>query len=316
MAHSSRRQFLQAAGGMLAATTLPLGCEKKQEAQKPSPWTGFKYAMCNESMKELPWAEQCKIVGDAGYTGIEIASFTLVKEGVQEITPEKRKEMNQTMQDNGLECVGLHWLLAPPPAGLHFTTPDAAVRQKTVEYLDALIDFSGDLGGPYMIFGSPKQRNTMGISKEEAKKYFADGLAKVADHAQKRGVKILIEHLGSSQTDVVNTLAEAMEIAQMVNHPAIQIMFDFHNTEDETEPLDVLIRRYYENIYHVHVQEMDGKHLGKGNAINEYVKSFQLLKDLKYDKWVSLEVFDFTPGGQIIAQESMKVLQKIEAKLT
>jgi len=197
---------------------------------------------------------------------------------------------------------------------LHFTTPDAAVRQKSVDYLNALIDFSGDLGGPYMTFGSPKQRNTMGISKAEAKKYFADGLAKVADHAQQRGVKILIEHLGSSQTDVVNTLAEALEVAQRVNHPAIQIMFDFHNTEDETEPLDALIKKYYKNIYHVHVQEMNGKYLGTGNAVNDYVKSFQLLKDLKYDKWVSLEVFDFSPGGKTIAQESMKVLKEIEGK--
>ena len=154
------------------------------------------------------------------------------------------------------------------------------------------------------------------LTVQDAKKHFADGLAKVADHAQKRDVKILIEHLGSEQTDVVNTLAEAMEVARMVNHPAIQIMFDFHNTPDETEPLDVLIKRYYKNIYHVHVQEMDGKHLGKGNAVNDYVKSFQLLKDLKYDKWVSLEVFDFSPGGKTIAQESMKVLKEIEAKLT
>ncbi len=315
MGHYNRRQFLQATGGILAAATLPLGCE---DANVPffSKWNGFKYAMCNESMKKLPWAEQCRIVGKAGYKGIEIAAFTLVKEGVQEISAAKRKEMCKTMQDNGLTCDGLHWLLAPPPQGLHFTTPDAAVRQKTVAYLDALIDFSGDLGGPYMIFGSPKQRNTMGISKAEAKKYFAEGLAKVADHAQERGVKILIEHLGSDQTDVVNTLAEAMEVAQMVNHPAIQIMFDFHNTVDETEPFDVLIKRCYKHIYHVHVQEMDGKYLGTGNAVNEYVKSFQLLKDRKYNKWVSLEVFDFSPGGKTIAEESMKTLKKIEAQLT
>jgi len=315
MARYSRRQFLQATGGMVAAATVPLGCE---DIKVPffGKWSGFKYAMCNESMRDLSWAEQCKIVGDAGYQGVEIAAFTLVKNGVKEIHTDKRQEMVRIMDDNGIQCVGLHWLLAPPPKGLHFTTPDAAVRQKTVDYLNALIDFSGDLGGPYMIFGSPKQRNTMGISKAEAKKHFADGLAKVADHAQKRDVKILIEHLGSDQTDVVNTLAEAMEVARMVNHPAIQIMFDFHNTPDETEPFDVLIKRYYKNIYHVHVQEMDGKHLGKGNAINDYVKSFQLLKDQKYDKWVSLEVFDFSPGGKTIAEESMKVLQEIEAKLT
>ena len=166
-----------------------------------------------------------------------------------------------------------------------------------------------------MIFGSPKQRSTVGIPIEEAKKYFAEGLARLADHAQERGVKILIEPLGRSVTDVVNTLAEALELAKQVNHPAIQIMFDFHNTVDETQPFDVLLEKYCKYIHHIHVQEMDGKHLGTGTAVNDYVKAFQTLKGLKYDKWISLEIFDFSPGGKKIAEESMSVLKQIESKL-
>jgi sugar phosphate isomerase/epimerase len=266
-------------------------------------------------MAELGWAEQCQIVGGAGYRGIEIAAFSLVKEGVQEISPARRKEMVAVMKRAGIECVGLHWLLAPPPKGLHFTTPDTAVRKKTVAYLDELIDFCADLGGPYMIFGSPKQRNTVGISVDEAKKYFAEGLGAVADHAQRRGIKILVEALGQRATDVVNTLAEASELARRVNHPAVRIMFDFNNTTDETEPYDLLLRKYHESICHVHVQEQGGKHLGTGTAVNDYVKAFQTLKDLNYDKWISLEVFDFSPGGRRIAEESMAALKQIEAKL-
>ena len=219
------------------------------------------------------------------------------------------------MKSAGIECAGLHWLLAPPPKGLHFTTPDDAIRRKSIAYFNELIDFCGDLGGEVMIFGSPKQRNTQGISVDQAKKYFAEGLTEVAGHAQQRGIKILIEPLGHRNTDVVNTLAEALELARQVDHPAIQIMFDFNNTVDETEPFDVLLRKYFQHIHHVHVQEQGGKHLGTGNAVNDYIKAFQVLKDLRYDGWVSLEVFDFTPGGKRIAEESMSVLREIEGKL-
>ncbi len=103
--------------------------------------------------------------------------------------------------------------------------------------------------------------------------------AAVADHAQQRNVKILVEHLDHSQTDVVNTLAEAMDIVKAVNHPAIDMMFDFHNTADETESFETLVKRYYGNILHVHVQEMDGNYLGTGKANEEFVGTFQLLKD-------------------------------------
>ena len=317
MSNYSRRDFIKTSGSILggaALSGLTLSCQKNETW--PGKWAGFKYAMCNESMAELSWAEQCRIVSDAGYEGIEIAAFTLVEEGVQEIGPTERREMVSVMKNAGIECVGLHWLLAPPPKGLHFTTPDAGVRRKTVAYLDTLIDFCGDLGGPYMIFGSPKQRDTKGISVEQAKKYFSDGLAAVADHAQQRGIEILVEPLGIRTTDVVNTLSEASQLTEQVNHPAIQMMFDFNNTVDETEPFDVLLKRYHKNIHHVHVQEMGGKHLGTGNAVNDYVKAFQVLKDMRYNHWISLEVFDFAPGGRTIATESMRTLKQIEGKLT
>jgi D-psicose/D-tagatose/L-ribulose 3-epimerase len=315
MSNFSRRDFIKTSGSMLSGAAIGsiLGCHAGQK--QGSRWSGFRYAMCNESMAKLSWPEQCRIIGDAGYRGVEIAAFTLVKEGVHEIGPTGRKEMVAVMRDAGLECVGLHWLLAPPPEGLHFTTPDVTIRRRTVAYLDDLIDFCCDLGGSYMIFGSPKQRNAKGITVEEAKKHFAEGLASVADHAQRCDIKILIEPLGRRTTDVVNTMAEAMELVQRVDHPAIEGMFDFNNTPHETEPFDVLLRRHFDHIYHIHVQEQGGKHLGTGTAVNDYVEAFQALKDLRYDKWISLEVFDFSPGGKAIAEESMAILKQIEGKL-
>ncbi len=318
MSKQSRRSFLKVSGGILtvgAIGGLTMSCRKDQKPVEGE-WPGFDYAMCNESMMDLPFAEQCKIVGDAGYTGIEIAPFTLVKKGVGEITGTQRQEMFMAMTDNGLTCAGLHWLLAPPPKGLHFTTPDDALRAKSVGYLNELIDFCGDLGGKALIFGSPKQRNTVGISIDEAKKHLADGLAAVADHAQQRGVQVLIEPLDKTQTDVVNITAEAMELVDKIDHPAIQTMFDFHNTVDETETFEEIITNNFKFIQHVHVMEMDGTYLGTGDAETKYVKAFQTLKDLRYNKWVSLEVFDFTPGGKKIAEESIKVLKEIESKLT
>lgn len=315
MMQLDRRDFIKSSLGLAGGFVLGgvSACAKKEPVE---PWAGFKYAMCNESMQELSWAKQCQIIGEAGYTGVEIAAFTLVRDSVNELSANHRKSLVDDMKMAGIECVGLHWLLAPPPKGLHFTTPDAAVREATVIYLKDLVNFCSDLGGTVMIFGSPKQRNTVGISIEEAKKYFADGLAHVADLAQQRGVQILIEPLDKSQTDVINTLAEAKAIIDELNHPAVQSMFDFHNTPDETEPFNVLIKKYYPYINHVHVQEMDGKHLGQGDAVNTYVKAFQQLKNLKYDKWISLEVFDFEPGGATIAEESMAILKQIEAKLS
>ena len=313
MKDQTRREFIKTSTGVLGASVVggyALSCAKKEEKLK---WT-MNLAICSESMREWDFAKQCAFAGQAGYTGIEIASFTLT-DSVELVSSSERADMRKAMKDAGIQCVGLHWLLAPPPTGLHATTPDETVRKRTWEYFDSLIDFCGDLGGTVMIFGSPKQRNAVGISKDEAAKHLAEGLANAADHAQERGVKVLLETLSSDQSDVVNTMAEAMEVVKSINHPAIQTMFDFHNTADETEPHDVLIRKYFDYIHHIHVQEMDGKHLGTGTGRTDFLVGFKVLKELGYDKWVSLEVFDFSPGPEKIAIDSMKVLKEIEASL-
>jgi D-psicose/D-tagatose/L-ribulose 3-epimerase len=275
----------------------------------------FKYAMCNECLHPLPLEEQCRIIAGAGYRAIEIAPFTMVQEGVDEISPGRRKELLAVIRDHGLACDGVHWLFTPPPHGLHFTTADAAVRRKAVNYLHALIDFCGDLEGEVVVFGSPKARSTDGTSVADAKAHFVDGLLQVADHALDRGVTVLVEHLDHTQSDVVNRLVEAKEIMDRIGHPAVQMMFDFHNAADETEPFAALIARYFDVIRHVHVQEMDGRCLGSGTAETDYLPAFQALKDLGYNGWVSLEVFDFEPGGRRIAEASMAVLQRIESRL-
>ena len=77
-----------------------------------SRWQGFKYAMCNESMQAEPFAQQCRTIAAAGYQGIEIAPFTLIKSGVGELDAAARRKILAAIHDSGLVCCGLHWLFA------------------------------------------------------------------------------------------------------------------------------------------------------------------------------------------------------------
>ena len=112
-----------------------------------------------------------------------------------------------------------------------------------------------------MVFGSPHQRSTTGGSSvAEATARFEQGLSDVSSQAMERGVTILVEALPRSQSNVVNTLEEAEAIVRTVASPAVRTMFDTHNAEDETDPHAAVVDRYFEDIRHVHVNEMDGRH--------------------------------------------------------
>ena len=269
----------------------------------------FRHAMCNEAFEGRPFAEAARAMRLAGYTGMEIAPFTLA-DSTADISSAQRREYRDILQSEGLAFVGLHWLMVSSK-GFHVTTPDAGLRARSWEHIRRLIDLAADLGpGAVMVFGSPRQRSTTGgLTREQATRNFVDGLAAIAPHAESRGVTVLVEALPIGQSDVVQNLAEAAGIVREIASPAVQTMFDVHNAIDETEPHAVLIGRYFDCIRHVHVNEFDGRHCGTGGYPFEPI--LEVLARRRYSGWISLEAFDFTPGAERLAQESLRHLESV-----
>jgi D-psicose/D-tagatose/L-ribulose 3-epimerase len=267
----------------------------------------MRLAICNEIFENWKFADTCKAVRKAGYTGLEVAPFTLASDPAS-ISADARREYQRILASEGLRFVGLHWLMVTPK-GLHVTTPDAALRERSWGHIRNLIDLCADLGpGGVMVFGSPAQRGTTGGSTAaEATRRYVDGLASVAPHALERGVTVLVEALPRNQCDVVLTLDEAAGIVREIGSPAIQTMFDTHNAVDEVQPHATLIQKHFDVIRHVHVNEMDGGH--PGTSSYDFRPVLGALRRLNYAGWVSLEAFNFKPGAETIANDSIRYLE-------
>jgi D-psicose/D-tagatose/L-ribulose 3-epimerase len=270
--------------------------------------SAFKHAICNEVYVQWPFEKACASIRRIGYTGIEIAPFTLA-ERPAEISAADRRQYRETIRSQGLTFVGLHWLMVSPK-GLHVTTPDRELRERSWRHILELIDLCGDLGdNGVMVFGSPKQRCTVGgLTPLEATRNFTAGLSIVAPRAEERGVTILVEALPAGQCDVITTLRDAVEIVNQIDSPAVRTMFDTHNAVDEAEPHAVLVDRYFDLIRHIHINEMDGRHPGTGTY--DFKALFDVLAQRRYRHWVSLEVFDFTPGPEKIAEDALRFIEK------
>jgi sugar phosphate isomerase/epimerase len=142
----------------------------------------MKFAICNETYQGWTFPDACKHVAASGYEGIEIAPFTL-SDDPRELTEAQAKETGKIAREAGLEVVGLHWLLVKP-GGMHLTTPDDAVRRRTVEFAQHLARLCAAMGGTIMVWGSPKQRNVEpGERYEDAFARAADALRRVSEVA-------------------------------------------------------------------------------------------------------------------------------------
>jgi D-psicose/D-tagatose/L-ribulose 3-epimerase len=265
----------------------------------------MRHAICNEMFQGWSFADAAKFVRSIGYSGLEIAPFTLAESPAG--------EYRDILKSEGLSFAGLHWLMVSPK-GLHVTTPDRVLRERSWQHIRDLIDLCADLGPDgVMVFGSPVQRSTVdGSTIAEATARYVEGLSSVAAQAEERGVTILVEALPIEQANVVNTLAEAASIVREIGSPAIQTMFDTHNAVNETEPHAELVEKYFDVIRHVHVNEMDGRHPGMGNY--DFKPVLRTLERLGYRGWISLEAFDFSFGAEKIARESIDYLNGEMAK--
>ena len=105
----------------------------------------MKYAICNETFGDAPLAEAAKLSAEIGYTGFEIAPFTLTDD-ISTISATEASGLGDQVRDAGLEIVGLHWLLAKTE-GYHLTAPDASIQQATIDYARRLADLCQTLGG-------------------------------------------------------------------------------------------------------------------------------------------------------------------------
>ena len=273
----------------------------------------MKFAICHELFENWDWKRQCEFISKLGYTGIELAPFTQAPR-ITDVSPTKRQELRKVAEDHGLTICGLHWLLAKTE-GFHLTTNDRAVRQATAKYVIELGQACADFGGDFMVFGSPAQRNLQeGVTREQAYENAAEVFKQALPAFADRGVRIAMEPLTPKETNFVNTCAEAVELIERVGEPNFVLHQDVKAMLSEPTPIPELIHQFAKVTKHFHVN--DDNLLGPGMGRTDYHPIVKALLDTGYSGWVSVEVFDYKPGAEYIATESINYMRRILDEVT
>ena len=272
----------------------------------------MKYAICNETFQDWPFEKAFSFAAELGYTGLEIAPFT-IHTNAYEIDSAKRIAVRQQADAAGLEIIGLHWLLAKT-SGYYLTTPDAAIRKKTADYLAELARLCRDLGGRIMVLGSPAQRNLLpGVSHDQAMELAADCLRQVMPVLEECDVTLAVEPLSPKDGDFLLTAELGKQLCELVGSPHCRLHLDCKAMSSETQPIPQLLREHRQLLEHFHANDPNLRGPGMGEL--DFVPILQTLLEIDYRGWVSVEVFDYTPGVEALARESIECLLACEAQL-
>jgi sugar phosphate isomerase/epimerase len=265
----------------------------------------MKFAICNETFVDWPLGRALDFAAECGYTGIEFAPFTLGP-APRDIPPHKRQEIVRLVQAAGLETVGLHWLLAKT-TGLHLTSGDAAVRRRTADYLADLARLCRDLDGGLMVLGSPQQRNLApGVSPADGMRFAADVIQSALPAFEETGVVLAVEPLGPAEGNFLLTAADGACLVEMVGSPQCRLHLDCKAMSSEATPIPDLIRRHRGQLVHFHAN--DPNRQGPGFGELKFEPILAALEEIGYSGWVSVEVFDYSPGVEQLARRSIEYL--------
>ncbi len=268
----------------------------------------MKFGICNEIFQDWDLDDTFRFAASAGYDFVEIAPFTIAKD-VHAMSATERKRIRDSAESAGIGISGLHWVLVQTE-GLHLTHPESAVRQKTASYFVDLVECCADLGGTRIIVGSPKQRNVMeGVTDDEAWSFASETLRDAVQRAEERRVVICFEPLAPTETNFINTAAEAMLFTEQFGSGAISIILDVKAMSSEEKPVPQIIRECAGHFAYFHANDRNLKGPGFGDV--DFHPIAEALRQTGYDGIVSVEVFKFEEGAEVIAKKSIEYLREV-----
>jgi sugar phosphate isomerase/epimerase len=268
--------------------------------------------LCNEVVRDLDFAAQCRFARETGYDGLEIAPFTIAADP-SAITGADVRALRGIAEGEGVAIAGLHWLLASP-AGMSITDPDPAVAHRTLEVGRRLIDLCGELGGAYLVHGSPGQRTLRPGREAEGRRCGVAYFAAVAEAARMAGVAYIIEPLSRADTAFVNSLEEALAIVAEIGSPALATMIDCYAASSNGEDIPALLERWAPQgaVAHVHFNDDNKRGPGEGNI--DFAAILDTLARLNYSGDAAIEPFVHLPDGPACAARAIGYLRGLAAR--
>ncbi len=106
----------------------------------------------------------------------------------------------------------------------------------------------------------------------------------------------------------INHPESSIRIVQRLPSPSFQIILDVKAMCSESKPIPQIIRESWPHFAHFHANDKNLKGPGFGEV--DFKPIAAALKEVGYGGFVSVEVFNFDEGAELIATKSLEYLQR------
>ena len=235
----------------------------------------------------------CAAAARHGFHGLEVFPHTAAAVPVG--------ELRTALQDHGLALAAVGTGAGGVVHGLALADPDAAGRQRAIDYVRAVIELAAPFGAPAIV-GSIQGRSAPGEERGEALARLVDSMAQLGEAAADAGGRIVLEPLNRYETDLCNTLAHGGAVIERTGSDRIGVLADlFHMNIEETDIAASLVAAA-PHLGHIHFVDSNRRPAGCGHL--SYGPIAAAVRAAGYHGWAAVEAFPY-PDPEAAARRSI-----------
>jgi sugar phosphate isomerase/epimerase len=172
------------------------------------------------------------------------------------------------------------------PGDLKLTGPNVDFY-RIERYLRTALDRVAKLGGKVVVFGSGGARSIPeGYVDTDGRRQLLEFISLCGNIAASRSLTLAIEPLNHKESNVINSVTEAVEFAEMAARPEVKALADLYHIDEESEPLSDVAEA---GSYLAHCHTADTGRYAPGSGAYDHVGFFRAMKDAGYDDRISIE---------------------------
>lgn len=291
----NRRTFTQALAGTVGALTLDGAAKLRGEESRftnhdVQPQVPFKISvMLWTVFRDLPFEQRLQKVAEAGYRNVELVGEY-----------EKWSEADFHRVNTARKTLGINFDCT---AGIKHGVSVPDDREGVLTELRQALPIMEQLDCPAMILLSGNR--VPGMPLETQHQSCIETLKAAAGVIEGKSIngqplRLLLETIDPEENPqyYLTEIAEALQVVASVNHPQVQLLYDFYHQQIAAGNLISNLEKSLPHLGLVHIADVPGRHLPGTGEIN-YENIFRKLVDLNYTGVVAME---FLPEGDPVAQ--------------
>ena len=221
------------------------------------------------------------LLADIGYDYIELSLAHIMN-----LSDADFENLRGQLTKAGIGCEVCHNFF---PASIRLTGPDVDMG-KITDYVEKALGRASRLGAEVVVFGSSGAKNVPdGFAMEKAWQQLAEMLKQIDALARRFKITIAVEPINKSESNIINSVREGLELVKQVNKKNIQLLVDYYHLTVANESLDI-IDEAKDYIKHIHFAEATGRQFPK-SVKNSYIEFFGKLKSIGYNSRISIEAY-------------------------